>query len=329
MKESEIRLNDNREYRPSLYRGDQQRLLQKLDHFVVIDCPACAGKDNTLFYERDGFTFEICSSCETVFVNPRPTMAMLFEHYRDSESEKYWNEIIYPKTEKGRIEHLIKPRLNKIYRLCEEFNVEFDTLLDIGAGYGTLCEIALNDGKFKRVIAVEPNPSPANICRGKNIEVIERFLETIEEEDLADVVTSIENIEHVFSPELFLNKISRILKKGGLLVISTPNIKGFDLLILKDKSDNTTAPDHLNYFHPDSISILLLDNGFELLKLATPGKLDVELVRKKHLEGAICINNPFLRRIVIDEHEKYGGVFQKWLAEQGLSSHMLIVARKK
>ena len=72
-----------------------------------------------------------------------------------------------------------------------------------------------------------------------------------------DVITSIESIEHVFDPKKYIKGIYDKLHDGGLLFIATPNIKGFDLLVLKDKSDNTTAPDHLNYFHPKSISLLL------------------------------------------------------------------------
>lgn len=329
MKESDIRVDDNIEYRWSLYKKDQERLLRKKDDFVFVNCPACDGRSSTLFYERDGFAFEICSFCDTVYVNPRPTIELLIEHYKFSEAEKYYNENIYSITESGRIDHLVKPRLEKIYHYCQKFNVEFNTFLDVGAGFGTLCEIAVKDGKFKKVIAVEPDPSPANICRSKGIEVIEDIIENVEYKEIADVVTSIENIEHVFCPDLFLKKIYNILKNNGLLILSTPNIKGFDLTILKDKSDNTTAPDHLNYFHPVSLSLLLNDCGFEILEIQTPGKLDVELVRKKVLDGTISLSDqPFLQRVVIDEYEKYGNSFQEWLSNNKLSSHLWIIARK-
>lgn len=328
MKESDIRVDDNLDYRWSLYKRDQQKLLNKNEKFVEVNCPACEAKEKQLFYERDGFTFYECQKCFTVYVNPRPTVELLIEHYKNSEAEKYFNENIYSLTEQGRIEHLIKPRLEKIYYFCKKFNVETKTFLDVGAGYGTMCEIVLQDKIFENVIAVEPDPSPAQICRNKGIAVLEEFVENIELNEIADVVTSIENIEHVFSPDLFLKKIYSILKNNGILILSTPNIKGFDLFILKDKSDNTTAPDHLNYFHPESIKLLLEKNNFEVLELITPGKLDVELVRKKCLEGKLQIEDRFLKKIIIDEYDKYGNSFQQWLAENGLSSHMWIIARK-
>ena len=39
-----------------------------------------------------------------------------------------------------------------------------------------------------------------------------------------DVVTATEVIEHLENPRLFLRDINRVLKPGGLCVLSTPNI---------------------------------------------------------------------------------------------------------
>jgi len=121
-----------------------------------------------------------------------------------------------------------------------------------------------------------------------------------------------------------------MLSSGGLLFFTTPNIKGFDLSMLKDKSDNVMVPEHLNYFHPKSISLLLENCGFEVLNIETPGKLDTQLVRKKILmENLPLGNNPFLRQVLIDDWKIYGESFQQWLVTNGLSSSMSIVARKK
>ena len=65
------------------------------------------------------------------------------------------------------------------------------------------------------------------------------------------------------------------------------------------------------------------------MEISTPGKLDVELVRNKVLEGRISLDeNPFLKRVIVEDYEKLGASFQYWLANNGLSSHMWVVARK-
>ena len=328
MKETEIRPDDLRAEGKRLYKIDQEKILSKKSLFVEIKCPACGKNDEELFYKRDGFNFVKCISCETVYVNPRPTQEMVFEHYKTSLAEKFWNENVYPRSEESRIKYIVQPRIDKIIELCKKHKVHTSSFMDIGAGCGIFCEQVKKTGIFKEVFAVEPDPSPAQSCRERGLYVIEDFIENISLKRI-DVITSIESIEHVFDPKKYIRSIYDKLHDGGLLFIATPNIKGFDLLVLKDKSDNTTAPDHLNYFHPKSISLLLGNAGFEILEIETPGKLDAELVRNKAKEGVVSLDNqPFLKRILIDEGDTYMDSFQKWLSDNGLSSHMWIVARK-
>ena len=328
MKENDIRADNFRAEGRRLYKLDQDRVLSKKDQFVEINCPACGKKEYNFFYKRDGFIFVQCNICETVFVNPRPTQQIVFEHYKTSLAEKFWNENVYPQSEAARIKHIIMPRVKEIIKFCEKYKIPTESFMDVGAGCGTFCEQIKKTGKFKQVIAVEPDPSPAESCRQKGLQVVEGFIENVNINKV-NVATSIESIEHVFNSIEYLKSISDKLNDGGLLFLTTPNIKGFDLLVLGEHSDNTTAPDHLNYFHPESISLLLETNGFEVLEIKTPGKLDAELVRNKVREGVISLDKQaFFKRVLIDEWEKYSDSFQKWLADNGLSSHMVVIAIK-
>lgn len=223
---------------------------------------------------------------------------------------------------------MILPRVKKILELCDKYDVPTCSIMDVGAGFGTFCEQIKKTGKFKEVIAVEPNLEKDKYSHKKGITVIQDFIENIAERKV-NVITSFESIEHMFSPKEYLNSVSKMLAKGGLLFLTTPNIKGFDLNVLKDKSDSTMAPGHINYFHPKSVSLLLESCGFEVLEVKTPGKLDAELVRKKALGGVITLDDqPFLKRILLDEWQSYMGSFQQWLSDNELSSHMWVVAKK-
>ena len=59
----------------------------------------------------------------------------------------------------------------------------------------------------------------------------------------------------------------------------------------------------------------------------TPGRLDAELVRKQALAGEIELEG-FLRRVLIDDWDRAGDAFQDFLAANGLSSNMWLVARR-
>ena len=111
-------------------------------------------------------------------------------------------------------------------------------------------------------------------------------------------------------------------------MLTCPNGQGFDVETLGPISD-TVDHEHLNYFNPESLTKLLTNLKMEVLEVFTPGVLDAELVRNKILEREFDVSEePFLKKVLLDDWDKLGGPFQNFLIEQGLSSNMWIVARK-
>src|SRR5690606_21385408 len=105
-------------------------------------------------------------------------------------------------------------------------------------------------------------------------------------------------------------------------------VRGFDTATLRTAS-NTFDHEHLNYFHPDSLAALLESCGFAVLDVQTPGQLDADIVRKRALAGEIDLaDQPFLRRVLLDEWDALGEPFQRFLAENRLSSHLWIIAQR-
>jgi SAM-dependent methyltransferase len=81
-----------------------------------------------------------------------------------------------------------------------------------------------------------------------------------------------DNIEHVFAPENILNEIHRILKKGGRVILSTPNQSYWRYRIymllhgeLPRTEGDINEPwdwEHIRFFSPKIISALLVKTGF-------------------------------------------------------------------
>jgi len=328
MKEEDIRPEIIMRENEKFYAKDVRQLLIHKDKFKEIPCPACESNDNNFTFVKKGFTFVTCAKCQTVFINPRPTLEMLAEYYTTSKSIKYWNDKIFPASENSRRDQIFIPRAKRVVELCKKFGAATEVLVDIGAGFGTFAEEVQKLNIFKKVIVVEPSPDLAATCRKKGLAVIETMIENVKMNDVS-VITNFELIEHLYWPKDFLLASSKILSKGGLFILTTPNIRGFDLLTLGKLSDNIRGPNHLNYFNPDSLSYLLRSCGFEVVETLTPGKLDAELVRKKILDGILNISTcPFLYHILVDQWETLGGAFQQFLVQNNLSSHLWIVARK-
>lgn len=330
LSENEIRPKELMEEQRSYYLKDIEKLISKKNEFKRVNCPACGCNTSLTVYEKFGFTYEACKACKTVYTDPRPTPCMLEEYYSHSENYQFWAKHIFPATELTRKEKVFQPRVNEIIRICKENNMINPSLLEVGAGFGTFCELAEKSEFFSSVTAVEPVPELAEICRKKGIEVLEKPIESVSEIGLAiDIVVSFEVLEHLFDPKEFIAKCFRVLRPGGLLLITCPNGFGFDILELGEKSD-AVDPEHLNYFNPESISLFLETHGFHVQNIFTPGKLDADIVRNKILKGEHHIDNrSFAYHVLVDRWDELGDGFQDFLAKNKLSSHMWAIAIKK
>ena len=126
-----------------------------------------------------------------------------------------------------------------------------------------------------------------------------------------------------------MEKCASLLQPGGIFIATCPNVQGFDIVVLRELSSAVDV-EHLNYFHPESLSLLVRSSGFDVMEVQTPGKLDAELVRKKALAGEFDLGDQrFLKQILIDKWEQVGEAFQEFLAGSQLSSHMWLVARRQ
>jgi SAM-dependent methyltransferase len=73
-----------------------------------------------------------------------------------------------------------------------------------------------------------------------------------------DRVVSLETIEHLANPHVFLHEIQRVLRLGGSLVLSTPNAR-------VSRNEN---PYHLREFEVDEISAELEKIGLKVVRLS-------------------------------------------------------------
>jgi 2-polyprenyl-3-methyl-5-hydroxy-6-metoxy-1,4-benzoquinol methylase len=329
LREAEIRPDELMAEQSTRYARDVAWLVSQRHRFVSARCPACDGDEGQVEWRKYSLEYRRCATCATVFLDPRPDQELLHEYYSRSENYEYWNRVLFPASEEARRLRIFAPRAARVADIAERHDASRDVLLDVGAGFGTFSEEIGRTGAFKRVLALEPEPHLATTCRSKGLEVIEQ---PVEHADFAaehiDVITSFEVLEHLFSPRSFLEQCAAVLRPGGLLIVTCPNVRGFDIVVLGALS-SAVDTEHLNYFHPQSLSDLLAQTGFEVLESATPGELDAELVRKRALAGGIDLTgHPFLHQLLIEEWDRHGAAFQRFLQASGLSSNMWLVARR-
>ncbi len=325
LEEEEIRKRDVFDRYLKLVEKDVIKLFD-FNSFMRTNCPACESKTFTEEFEKLGFKYVSCKTCSTLFVNPRPSFKVLNEFYSTSTSTSFWvNEFFKPVAEVRR-KKIFKPRAEYISKAIDKNKLL--VIGDIGAGFGLFLEELRKILPDNHYIAIEPSGDMADICIEKELETKCMSLEDIDDlEKGFDLLTTFELSEHLFEPVPFFKKTYSLLKPEGYLFLTTLNGKGFDIMLLWEKSKSITPPHHLNFFNPTSIRLLLERIGFEIIEISTPGRLDWDIV-----EGMIKNENvnagKFWNQLAYKDDEECKMELQNWISRNSLSSHMRILAKK-
>jgi SAM-dependent methyltransferase len=299
------------------YFGDSQR--------YEINCPACSSKGIHSFIKQ-GFSYQECPDCLTLFVSPRPSADAISLYYQESESAKYWASTFYKETAEARREKLWRPKALAIDAIVKKFGSEAHNLIDIGGGYGIFTE-EYKKISGKSVVVIEPGPDLAQVCRDKGLEVVQGFLEEIKLEQLdvgPKTFVSFELFEHLHDPEKFLRHLFDLMCVGDLFIFTTLSGAGVDIQALWEDSKSVSPPHHMNFLNPGSARVLLDRVGFDVLQITTPGKLDIDIL----CNNQKLIKDRFWRTFSLQANENEKEAMQIFIANNGLSSHMLVVCQK-
>ena len=245
-----------------------------MENLEKIKCPLCGAEKEKFLFERDGFRVVKCLDCDLVYLNPRLTLEALTKLYNEGEisPEKYYEMNIPQDTSN------FKKRL----QLIMKHHPTPGKMLDIGCNIGTLMHVAQEKGW--ETTGVEFNTKAAAFGREKfGLEIIDKdFMETKLPEDHFDVVSMNDVIEHVIDPIMTLEEVNRIMKRGGLLFMTTPNIGALMAKISGKKWLHIKPNEHLTYFTPQTIKKLVEKTGFEMKGWQTIGRIrNLETIMQK------------------------------------------------
>jgi HAD superfamily hydrolase (TIGR01549 family) len=154
-----------------------------------------------------------------------------------------------------------------LLRLILDQRPDAKSLLDIGAGTGTLCLAAQKRGL--KAEGVEPSSWCVSEARRQGILIHEGYFPHHDlYERLFDVVTICDVIEHVTQPVAILQAARQCLKPDGLIVIVTPSVNSLAARIMKSRWWHF-RPAHIGYFTPDTMSTALVVSGLSLERVET------------------------------------------------------------
>lgn len=137
-------------------------------------------------------------------------------------------------------------------------------VLDLGSQEGDLHIFLKENIKNSKIIGVD-------FIKNENVDIIHDLNKKFPfKNNYADTIIAGEIIEHLINPFEFLKECNRVLKKGGILILTTPNMTSLSYILkIQSFGKKLTIYDrkdpHLYGFSMEMLEILLKKSGFKIL----------------------------------------------------------------
>lgn len=227
-------------------------------------CPYCQSSNYQFLYStydifENQYELVHCRTCSAIFLTPNPTKALLAKAYDDSyyggseEDEKFEGLV-----EKG-LYYFRKRRARKVARLIGNKG----NVLDVGCGNGQFLEQVSAFGNIQ-IFGTEMVGSSAR--RASKIRNIHLYVGELTREiytEPFDLISLFHVFEHLENPQDYIKKIDTLLKPGGYLLMSFPNIDSWQARFFKSKWLHLDPPRHLFFFKPQNFKAIMAERGYD------------------------------------------------------------------
>lgn len=223
-------------------------------------CNLCQSKDydvlfdNMTYWEYPGsFRVVSCRNCKLVFTNPRPVLAKIGQYYTQ---ENYWGRDFDSKEKKYNDARERDTAYGMVYDLLLKQKKK-GKILDIGAGTGLFLS------KLKElgwdVSGVEISPEAVKYAKKQyNISLKKGdVFDVAFPKNTYDVVVLNGALEHMYDPMKTLQLAYALLKNGGILIFSVPNVDSIGKAVFGSNWFPWQLPRHLYHFSPTTIRAYL------------------------------------------------------------------------
>lgn len=203
-----------------------------------VACPMCMG-DGLPAFVKAGYPHYRCSRCGSLFVFPTPTHEELAAYYVDAARQQV-SQLCW----QGSSRHA-HHAWAWAARRAEEL-AGLGPLLDVGCGAGQFLSFVHTLG-WQDLAGVELSPAAAGIARKASQARIScaDFSDVKLEPGSLAAITMWDVFEHLREPRDLLCRCVKLLRPGGVLIVSTPNARGLTLRTRGEHSFLVVPPEHL------------------------------------------------------------------------------------
>lgn len=228
-------------------------------------CTFCSAENSTVLYAtsdifRNDWELHTCNACEAVFLTPFPTP----EQFEQAYGPDYYGE--GDKKFNARLEKLLdRFRMGRAKRYARYLKGS-GRILDIGCGNGKFLQCVDTLGDYDLNGIEMPGGSADRASQITNLTLKIGELEAGDfEPNSIDGITLHHVFEHLSQPRKYLEIISEIMKPGGVLVMSFPNVDSWQSSFGKGLWFHMDPPRHLFLFRPKAFKRTMAEYGFDVI----------------------------------------------------------------
>jgi SAM-dependent methyltransferase len=222
---------------------------------AVRACPLCSGTRNRTIRQLEvrhlgideTFRLRRCRDCELVFVTPRLDDQRL--------ARLYGREFYFPSESVVRaIAVGVQELIQEARRQVVEKRVPVGRVLDLGSGDGAFVHHMASHGWDATGVDFSPAAQELALRRKLRGRFLLGSLADLDLDGEAfDAVTLWQVLEHIGEPLPVLRRAREILRPGGLLVASVPNIDGLSAVLTQERWWGLDVPRHLVHYTPRTL----------------------------------------------------------------------------
>lgn len=221
---------------------------------------------------KQTWDFSECPQCQLLWLNPRIPQAAIGQYYSANYGQ-FLEPIKDPKESKAY--YYLKALFNRVSRLpmaSDAFWPELEGLppgrvLDFGCGTGRAAQ------QFKKLgweyLGLEPSAEMFQRAQAEGRTYVKfQSLKDIDKNEDFDLILLNHVIEHLYDPQVSINKLTQHLNKNGKMLLSTPNLDSLYLKLFKKNWACLHVPYHTFIFNSKHICQILTSAGLKNTKVS-------------------------------------------------------------
>jgi len=192
-----------------------------------------------------------CPSCGLTYVSPRPTRDRIGRFYPPDYA---------PHQEVQGFEGRVLGRRSKRFQPVRA--MEPGRYLDVGCGSGGALLRMKVGGWDVAGFEVSEQAARAGRAGGLDIRTGRELADAAFEARSFDLVTLFCVLPHLHDPQAVLAEVARILRPGGVLLMTMPNLRSLNFMLFRQRWYHLDPPRHLHFFLPGNLRELAARAGF-------------------------------------------------------------------